>query len=517
MSQQGTNPKSVDGLVKSGSHELNLANSRTRWIALGDLLAVLSLVGLLIVSVVVITLVFVGSTRYWEEIPLALTIMQTGIATLMLPVFSAVLRLLGQRYIYAQLSNKGLRSRSVANYNDWSVGSALNQAVAARLEPLGILLLLVWLLGLATGFTVRESAKLSPYLAYDMPVALPFGSLDHETFIPSTDSVVPLAAGTISSLASVIETRSEGSFGYINVTNAYAGSVYYPPLSLSLGSFEAPARLNGLQVTFTNLQSIPSTASQLNCTQYSSWYSFWLLRATQTTLSFAYTDNENKSYTQVDSTAVVLGGRLSIQKLGPHPYAEFEANGTTWELTMKDSKWATQLMDIVCTTTVVDTVYSGDNTLLGFARGINQRDMYDTNSGVTSDERIWSTTMGIAIGAFSSNRFNSAPFSPQIYVDMKTDTMVLVPTYGVYILIANTVASAILLLAIWNLYRASPLVRDFMDPTRLLLGPLEDKQLFNATLDETIRQLDDPHLQVTQSQQLLVTRSKGVEHLIPSL
>ncbi|KAG8806773.1 hypothetical protein FRC17_004819 [Serendipita sp. 399] len=171
-------------------------------------------------------------------------------------------------------------------------------------------------------------------------------------------------------------------------------------------------------------------------------------------------------------------------------------------------------MDIVCNTVLIKTIYSLRN-LKDFGYGVNQRDMYDTNSGVVSQQQVWTTVMGTVIGAYSINKYSSMVDSPKIYVDAVSASVFLVPTYATYILIVNTVVLVVLLLALWRLLNASPLHRDFMDPTRLLLGPLADVQLFNASLDETIRKLDNPHLQVTSSQQLLLTGSKDGDNPPP--
>ncbi|KAG8837526.1 hypothetical protein FRB91_008071 [Serendipita sp. 411] len=173
---------------------------------------------------------------------------------------------------------------------------------------------------------------------------------------------------------------------------------------------------------------------------------------------------------------------------------------------MRDTKWATELMDVLCNTTVVETPYSG-GPILRLALGINQRDTLNLNPWATSNEMLWSTTMGTIMGAYSINKFNNPARSPFIYVDMDTERQALVPTYATCVLLASSLISLALLFAVCRLFNASPLDRDFMDPTRLLLSPLEERQLFNAPLDETMRHMNDPHVRVTRSQ-LLITRTK---------
>ncbi|KAG8870344.1 hypothetical protein FRC20_011993 [Serendipita sp. 405] len=486
-------PESVKVSTDPKPTESRVANTIHRWIALTDLLTIVSLTGIVAVSMIVLVLILIGYLDQWESIPSAVTYLQTGIAGLMLPVLSNALRLLGQRYVYAKLCGKGLPSRRIAIYSDCSVGNLASTLFTDRTEPLVTILLLVWLLGLATSFTVRDSAKMAPFLA-------------------------PITSATISSLASAIANRIEGTLGYINVTNAYVGSVYYPPLlpraTSAIGSFDAPARLNGLRVSLTSLESRPSSATYLECTQLAAgvaslWPgagspSIYLVEATTNVLSFAYP--VSGKWTQVDSAAVILGGRLSVQTFAPRPYAQFRANGTTWPLNMRDTKWATELMDVLCNTTVVETPYSG-GPILRLALGINQRDTLNLNPWATSNEMLWSTTMGTIMGAYSINKFNNPARSPFIYVDMDTERQALVPTYATCVLLASSLISLALLFAVCRLFNASPLDRDFMDPTRLLLSPLEERQLFNAPLDETMRQMNDPHVRVTRSQ-LLITRTK---------
>ncbi|KAG8806772.1 hypothetical protein FRC17_004818 [Serendipita sp. 399] len=518
IEKQNSPSKEGENVAGSNSGDLSLEKTNHRRIAVGELLVILSLLGLVVASIVVIILIFAGASRRWEYIPSAVTILQTGIAALALPVMSAVLRLLAQRYVYARICDKGLRSRRIANFNNWSITEVLGQIMAARLEPLGALLLTIWLLSLATGFTVRESAKLAPLFSRGVSVPLPVGPLDRQWGDSFHDSLVPVTSGTISSLASAISTETEGFLGYINVTNAYAGSVYYPPVKV-FGSFAAPAYLNGLQVEVSHLESVPSPASMLNCTRmYGNLGVFWLLRNTTTTLSFVYGPEEHSNeLVRVDSTAVVLAGCLSVQRTGPHPYAHFEANGTTMPLVMNAQEWASEFLDIVCSAGLAKTIYTYDGTMRSFGYGVNQRDMYDKNSGLVSQKQLWSTIMGTVMGAYSANTYNSPAESEQILADMTMNTKFLAPTYGAYVLIANTLISVVLLCVVSSLFRASPLNRDFLDSTRLLLSPLEDPELFNATLDATIRKLEDPHVQVVSSHQLLVSRSKKVDASAPSL
>ncbi|KAG8817618.1 hypothetical protein FRC17_011154 [Serendipita sp. 399] len=555
-------PKHAEHSTDAAPGESHKVPARSRWIALADILTISGLTGLTSVSIITIVFTFIGYVDQWEGIPSAMTYLQTAIASLLLPIVSNALNLLGKRYVYAKIWDKGLRSRRIAIYSDCSVGNLSTQLTTARPEPLVVFILLVWSLGLATSLTVRESAKMVPLARKGVAVRLPVGSLDPEPLVPIHDTLVPITSATISSLASALANRVEGSFGYINVTNAYAGSVYYPPLlpltsapassipniynssrnnEEPLGSFDTPeARLNGFKINVLEATSIPSSAIDYNCTQKGAGFvSIWLVRATPNMLSLAYTLWKDQ-WIVVEATPVILGGRLIAQRSimafdessraaasTTTSYTRFEANGTTWPLEMSDERWALQMMEIICTTTVVETAYSVGGSLLSLAYGINQRDRTsssdlawkDGESGgenveswrVQETERIWSTLLGTVVGAYSRNKFNSHGGSPVVYVDMQdAERRTLVPTYATYILVANTLVCLTVLSLICRLFSASPLDRDFMDPTRLLLKPLEDEELFNASLDEIIRILEDPHVRVSSSKRLFITRPQKV-------
>ncbi|KAG8805158.1 hypothetical protein FRC17_005699 [Serendipita sp. 399] len=412
-------------------------NPRARRMALGDFLAVLSLLAMVVASTVVIVAAFVGMKRNWTSTPEFVDLLKSGLASLTVPVLSTSLRLLSQRYIYARISNKGLRSRQVAHFSNWTVAEFISQIFGLRFEPLGVLLLAIWVLGVATGLTVGDTPGYDHPYQHDAPVHLPFGSLD-----PGQASLVASTSNTINILASLLKNQTVTSRGYVSMTKTYAGPVYYPPLDAKGIFYNSPAFFNGFQVEVSYPESIPSSASKLNCTsEYGSSTEFWLLDSTTTMLSFIHVEGSS-NYTQVDSTAVLLGGVLSVFSYydgvrGPDQYSGFfHANGTTYPLTMKDDKWAVQMMEIVCSTVVEDTVFSPSKTLLGFAIGTIQRATLSAN--MTKEQ-------------------------------------------------------------------------DFMDSTRLLLGPLNDRQLFNATLDQTIIKLENPYLQVVSDHQLLVTIAKSTK------
>ncbi|KAG8817755.1 hypothetical protein FRC17_011106 [Serendipita sp. 399] len=509
-----TSLKDPEDFTEDTRDELVAEKPKLRRIALGDFLAVLSLLAIVVASIVVIVTTFVGINRKWDWFPSRVDIVRSGLASLTVPVLSTILRLLSQRYLYARLSHKGLRSRRVANFNNWTVAEFISQIFALRFEPLGALFLAIWLLAAATGFTVRDSSTVDHVVLHNFPVPLPYGSLD-----PGEMWLVRAASDEISELAELFSIDAMGTSGYIEMIGSYEGTVYYPYQYLN-GSFTSTeAIFNALQVNISQPQSIPSSAYKLHCTEvYGSSTEFWSLSNTTTGLSFIHSvkDGDGYNYTQVDSTAIGLGGKLSYYAYN-HQLSYFQANGTTWPLTMSNKEWASQLMEVVCTTYLDDGILADAYTLLELAIRIHKRyPPRSYNDNIT--ETVWSTVMGTALGGFINAKWTenvnwNSTSSTHVIVDLETPDIALKARYGIYILIANTAVAIVLLLALWGLLRASPLNRDFLDSTRLLLSPLDDRQLFNASLDETILKLEDPYLQVVSSHRLRVTLKSAKEKI----
>ncbi|KAG8825312.1 hypothetical protein FRC17_008739 [Serendipita sp. 399] len=497
--------------------ELGVERTKGRWMAIGDFLAILSLLAIVVVSIAVILTTFVAAKRKWEFFPSAIPIAKAGLASLTIPVLSTILRLLSQRYVYARLSNRGLRSQRVAHFNNWTVAEFLSQIFTLKFEPLGALLLVIWILGLVTGVTVRDSSVLDYIIIHDKPVALPSGPLD-----PGESSLVTNTSKSIKSLVSAFANGATYSLGYIDMQDAYNIRVFYPPLSsvVNGGFFSEAAFLNAIQVNVSHPLSVPSSAYKLNCTQaYGSSTEIWSLSNTTESLSFIHAVQVEGqfNYSQVDARAIVLGGTLAYR--GESGNSWFQKNGTSWFLEMNENKWAAQLMDVVCSTVLNDSDDLGRN-LFDFGFTISHWYQFEEDQ---YPEKAWSIAMGTAIGAFSSVKWRSDPDNltnsintangppPTIKVDLQLLESVVVATRWIYVLVANTTVSIGLLFALWRLFRASPLDKDFMDSTRLLLGPLNDRQLFNATLDQTIVKLENPYLQVVSAQQLLVTTTKSTK------
>ncbi|KAG8798692.1 hypothetical protein FRC17_007351, partial [Serendipita sp. 399] len=505
--------KDVDNITRTSSSEKDAEKTPIRRIALGDLLVLLALLGLVGVSVATIALIFVYEKRQLQYFPTPLTNLQTVIGTATVPVATAVLRLLARRYVYVRLTTNGLRSRRVANLSNWSIAEFLGQIASLRFEPLGFLLFLAYLLATATGLvTVRFSAMMSPLISRDSSFSLLMnsGSLDPAGVI-YPESLVLSTSATISSVASAISSSTDGLLSYINVTNAYAGSVYYPPIVFT-GTYVVDATLNGLKVNVTSPKTLPPNGVNLTCApEYQYKGKFYSLQNTTNLLSFIYIPETGiERLIQVDSTPVLLKGRFSMQRLDDPKYTYFKADGTSTPMQMDNNAWARLLMEVVCSSVLVHTTYSPDNMLQSLGEGLNQRDMYEHWGGFVPDERIWSSVMGTVVGAYSMSMFGNgiAAELPNVRTDIAVDWKVLTRGYGIYVLMVNTAVSIFVLVVVWRLLRASALDRDFLDSTRLLLNPLEDTHLFNATLDDTISKLDDPYLQIVSSRQILVKKSK---------
>ena len=478
-----------------------------------DTFILLSSLVLTVVSIALVVLVFVGQALQWNHIPETLRILQRIISALTLSVTSSVVVLVGKRYVAAQLSTQGIKSQRIAVYANSSISNLLGHFVRGRFEGLSLALLAFWLLGLATGLTANNTARLQPLQTLQF-LGLPTGSLDPKDILGESASLVAQASAELGFVVSSLASGVDGIVGLVNVTGAKtlqgnrAGSIYYPPLPDSplFGEFDTPAFFNGLQVSIDNVSSVPSSAQVLNCsTAYLNLGpTFYFVGGDTQKFAFIYT-KDNSTYFQVTSTAVVLSGTLTSNSV----HTEFALDGSTSSLTMSDSQWASQIMQVICSTvTPSDGFYSG-TSLVDFAYFINQRDMYNTNSGTVSKEMIWTTVLGLAVGAFSTTKW------PIAATDYQLTTTVSLPNdphlashYGVYVLIVYILASLVMLLLARRLGTATDLHTDFLNPTRLLLDPLRRADLFNAPLQQTIRTLGNPYVQVTKDSQLIFKGEK---------
>ncbi|KAL4064791.1 hypothetical protein V8B97DRAFT_1294656 [Scleroderma yunnanense] len=478
-----------------------------------DTFIVLSSLLLTVVSIALAVLVFVGQALKWDHIPGILQVLQRVISALALSVTSSVVVLVGKRYVFAQLSEKGIKSQRIAVYVNSSISNLLGHFMRGRLEGFSLALFAFWLLGLATGLTANNTARLAP-LQTILDIGLPVGSLDPKDISGQNTSLVAHASAELDFVVSSLTSGVDGIVGLINVTGAEtqqgvrAGSIYYPPLpdNTLFSQFDTTAFLNGFQVSIDSVNPLPSSAQMLNC--YSAYTNlgptFYFVSGDTQKFAFIYTLN-NSTYYQVTSTAVVMGGRLTSDSA----YTEFALDGSTSSLTMSDSQWASQIMEVICSTVTSSGGFYSGTSLVDFAYFINQRDMYNTNSGSVSEEMIWTTVLGLVVGAYSATKWPLAPMDYQLTTAVSLpNNPHLAPYYGVYVLIAYIIASLIMLLLAWRLGTASGLHTDFLNPTRLLLDPLRRPDLFDASLQQTIRALGDPYIQVTRDSQLVFKGQK---------
>ncbi|KAF9218927.1 hypothetical protein BS17DRAFT_790370 [Gyrodon lividus] len=481
-----------------------------------DALILLSSLLLILASIALLVLIFVFHALEFGHVPEGVQALQRAISALSLTITSAVVMLIGKRYMFSKLSSTGIRSHRIALYSNATIGNITGQFLRFRFESLSLGLLLAWIMALATGVTVNNAVRLAPFEG-GLYLGLPVGSLDPTNLFGDNTSLVGPASAMVDYVVSSLVSGVDGVVGLINITSAQTtggepmGSIYYPPLPdfALYGTFQTPAVLNAFQIAVDQPASVPSTAQKLNCTAAygNSSPDLWFSGADTQSFSIIIGMNSTQKafYYQFTSTAIVMGGTLSAQR----QYTDFALNGTTWSLTMSDTQWASQIVDVICSTVTPSAGDYGGTSLLDFAYWINERDMYQTNYGNLSTEMAWTTVLGTVVGAYSASKFPMAPldYVVDIHVTNYND-MRLTPYYGVYVLIVNTVILIILLFAAWRLNKGSDLGTDFMDPTRLLLDSLTKPELFKASLETTVAALGDPYVVVTEENQLLVKLHK---------
>ncbi|KIJ60154.1 hypothetical protein HYDPIDRAFT_43552 [Hydnomerulius pinastri MD-312] len=480
-----------------------------------DTFILLSSLLLTLASIALVVLIFVGHALEWDYIPEGMQVLQRAISALSLSVTSALVVLFGKRYVFSKLSTDGIRSQRIALYSNATIGSLIGAFLRFRVELLSIALLAVWALGLATGITVNNSVRLAP-LESDLYIGLPVGSLDPKDIIGDSTSLVGQASARLDYVVSSLVSGVDGVVGLVNVTGAKTttgdpmGSIYYPPLPAFtiFGEFVTPGILNSFQISVDQPTSVPSTAQKYNCTQaYGvTGPDIWMANANTQSFTIIIGNTATpETFYQFTATAIVMGGTISAHR----EYTEFALNGTTWSLTMSDNQWASQIMDMICNTVTPNAGDYGGTSLLDFAYWLNERDMYDTNSGEVSDEMLWTSVLGAAVGAYSAAKWPEAAMNYNVVTQAAFYSyMRLTPYYGVYVLIIDIVASIAMLFVAWRLRKASDLRSDFMNPTRLLLDPLTKPGLFNAPLQTTVNAVGDPYLLVTQNKELLIKSHK---------
>ncbi|KAG8219367.1 hypothetical protein J3R82DRAFT_284 [Butyriboletus roseoflavus] len=454
-----------------------------------DLLVLSSSFLLTTASIVLIALVFYIQANFgWGPLHSdTLSILQRAISALSITITSAVIMVAGKRYMLFKLTRGGICSRRVAIYSRPSIANLAHHLVWRELELPLLALSVVWVLGLATGLTVNDAWAMVPTVLL-MPVAVPFGPFD-ATMAPG--SLLVPAFGQLSYVMASMCSGVAGTVGLIKITGGAqlasgdptgTGFLFYPPLPSSTpnSEFSLSAALNGFNISMESLSSIPPTAQNLTCVD-STGYGFstgqlWYEGGDNQTLSIIATLPDSQSLYRFNASAVILGGTL--QSTGDA--TEFVLDGTTWPNVMSDDSWAQDIASLVCNATYpIAGNCIGGSSLLDFSMALNAKyyslDAFGTNSSMAAGIQ-WSTALGMAMGAYSSAAWPTIGTSPITSVTLN-DVLQFTPRYGVYVLIANVVVSVIMLVVVVRLRMASRLGGDFINPTRLLLDPLEEPRV----------------------------------------
>ncbi|KAG6376961.1 hypothetical protein JVT61DRAFT_997 [Boletus reticuloceps] len=464
-------------------------------------------------SIVLVALVFhlqtAASLEYLPFIPRkTLSNLQRVISALSVTITSAVIMVVGKRYVFFKLARGGLRSRRVAVYSNPSIGNLASYLISHGVEFPLVCLSAFWGLALATSLTVNDSWQEGP-LTVMVHIPIPFGPFDPAT--PGSSWIIP-AAEQLNFAMSSLCLRIPGAVGLINITSTNVatdhsmGVVYYPPvLGLTVG-FSFSTALNGFNISMEPLSSVPSTAQNHTCApnDIDTPFMLWSDGSDSQTLSIIATSpSDSSSIFRFNATAIIMGGTL----FSTGDYTEFALNGTSWPNVMpNNSQWAQDITTLICATTFSLNGACSGSSFSDFASLLNT----DFQSiGGDDPYSHWSTVLSIAVGAYSS----VMPLHAEYDVQSTLYGVRFTSKYGIYILILHIVASLLVLIVVVRLRLASRLSADFMNATRLLLDPLKDSELFNASLKTTIDTLEDPYLLVRDDEFLLAerksTREKG--------
>lgn len=455
-------------------------------------------------SIVLVALVFHTQESFLvSPIPYeTLSILQRVISALSAAITSAVIMVAGKRYVLFKLARGGLRSRRVAVYSNASIGNLASYTLShgAELPLLG--LLAVGVLALVTGLTVNSSWEMGSRSS-TVDIAVPFGPLNAAT--PGSSWVIPASEQLIFVMSSLCSGVA-GTVGLINVTSANIatdypmGIIYYPPTPYSpknLG-FSLSTTMNGFNISMEQLSLVPSTAQNLTCVpSANAAIELWSDGSDDQTLSIIVVDSPSNSDSELifrfNATAIIMGGTLTSSG----NYTEFALNGTSWPNVMPTgNQWAQDITNLICNTSSPSISYC-------FGSFWDFADYLNTPSTANSDQYgYWSTILSMALGAYS---FAMYPYIGEHVAQVPCTQygVQFMSNYGVYILILNIVVSVIMLIIVVKLRLASHLGADFINPTRLLLDPLQKPELFNASLKTTVDVLADPYMLVEDSAFLL--------------
>ncbi|KAF8133646.1 hypothetical protein EV363DRAFT_1397067 [Boletus edulis] len=475
--------------------------AKSTWSAdAADLFVLLSSFLLTTTSIVQVVLVFHAQTASSRNSTLiVLSMLPRVISSLSVTITSAVIMVAGKRYVLFKLSRGGLRSRRVAVYNNPSIGNLASYLISRGAEFPLVCLSAVWGLALATSLTVNDSWEMGPGTV-DQVFFVPFGPFDLAP--PGTTWIVP-AAEQLTLVVSMLCLDLQGAIGLINITSTHPmGIVYYPslPLLAPNTAFSFSTTFNGFNITMEPLSSVPSTAQNLTCAFGANDTSLvlWSDGSDSQTLSIIATSpSDSSSIFRFNATAIIMGGTL----FSTGDYTEFALNGTSWPNVMpNNSQWAQDITDLICYTTFPPI---GDYPDLSFSDVASL-----LNKDADDPYNHWSTVLNMAIGAYSSTIL----YPPTKHVQTTQYGIRFTSKFGIYILILHIIVSLLVLIVVVGLRLASRLGADFMNATRLLLDPLKDSELFNASLKTTVDTLEDPYMLVRDGEFLLAERKPTREN-----
>ena len=460
-----------------------------------DTIVLLASVVFNVASIALAILVFVGHARRRNYIPQVILELQRLISAGSLTISSAVMALVGKRYIYSKLSNgDGIHTKRIVLYSDTSITSILGGIF--QIEMLSFVLLASWGLGFATGLTVNYTAKLVPVKTIGQ-IGLPVGTLDltqpFTSLFDATSSFFnPMPTAYVfdtyfSSLGNYIEV-----FGMLTTTGTPMGRIIYPSIATppylahTKPSYTTAAVLNGFQIAVQNASS--NLDEDPYCSVggvYDVWFAGADLQSLTLITNFTGSDygkgDVSSSPTQYTATAVIMGGALSGPVQGDSSIVggSFIVDGRTWPLTMSGTQWATLIVDVICNTSDV----------FDWTAAFNGHHFYDIPT--------WTSMLGSVVGSYSAA--NAGFFLPPVYIQYQEPALLaLVPDYGVSVLIPNIVISIIMLIIAWQFGRGSQLHPDFLNSIRILLDFLkkDNISLSNQSLGTTEEALGNPCLQV---------------------
>jgi hypothetical protein len=475
-------------------------------------------------SVALIILVFIGQGLGRSHVPQAILELQRVIGATSLTISSAVMVLVGKRYLFTKLSDgNGIHSQRIVLYNNASITSLLGGIVQFRFEVLSLALLVVWGLGFATGLSANYVVKFGPGMSTTL-YRIPAGSLDARfnttTLISQTSSFFDLilTAGQMDTPLGFL-----GELGVIDVVGGVTtagkpmGRIIYPtvdPFDDFKPDYTASAVLNGFQIAVHNVSSEPDMDPSCTLNQADIWFinadtqSFTLIIGWPMggyTMDFTPTggyrtysvcsEDDTIScdpgyFTQYTATAVEMNGRLSRQA----NHTSFIGSRGNSPLTMSNDQWAMVMMDVICNARLA----GGDLSVLDFGVVVNSIE----DSTVATDE-LWTSVLGSIIGSYTvANKDPNGPLTAASTV--QDPYSVLIPDYGVWVLISNTVISIIMLIMAWKFGKGSQLHPDFLNSTRILLDASGngDFCLFNESLGSTMDALGDSCLQVIHNKDI---------------